>query len=111
MTVSYFEWVKNIGHIRFGRLQRRQSEHRVRRLIEGVEQMTGQQFPQNLLNDIASGSSEIDLVRSGLEDVMCQTYQDISQRWHSNEDIPDLRTAAMSIAIERIVSSYESIGI
>ena len=111
VTVSYFEWVKNIGHIRFGRLQRRQSEHRVRRLIEGVEQMTGQQFPQNLLNDIASGSSEIDLVRSGLEDVMCQTYQDISQRWHSNEDIPDLRTAAMSIAIERIVSSYESIGI
>jgi len=111
VTVSYFEWVKNIGHIRFGRLQRRQSEHRARRLIEGIEQMTGKQFPQSLLDDIASGPSEIDLVRSGLEDVMCQTYQDISQRWHSSEEIPDLRTAAMSIAIERIVNSYESIGI
>ena len=111
VTVSYFEWVKNIGHIRFGRLQRRQSEHRARRLIEGIEQMTGKQFPQELLEDIVSGSSEVDLVRSGLEDVMCQTYQDISQRWHSSEDIPDLRTAAMSIAIERIINSYESIGI
>lgn len=111
VTVSYFEWVKNIGHIRFGRLQRRQSEHRTRKLIEGVEQMTGQSFPQPLLRDITSGPSEIDLVRSGLEDVMCQTYQDISQRWHANPDIPDLRAAAMSIAIERIVNSYESLGI
>ena len=111
VTVSYFEWVKNIGHIRFGRLQRRQSEHRARRLVEGIEQMTGKEFPKKLLDDITSGPSEIDLVRSGLEDVMCQTYQAISQRWHSSKDIPDLRTAAMSIAIERIVNSYESIGI
>lgn len=111
VTVSYFEWVKNIGHIRFGRLERRQSEHRARRLVEGIEQMTGKQFPQDLLSEITKGSSEIDLVRSGLEDVMCQTYQDISERWHSNPNIPDLRTAAMSIAIERIVNSYESIGI
>jgi len=111
VTVSYFEWVKNIGHIRFGRLQRRQSEHKSRKLIEGIEQMTGKDFPSDLLEDIVSGSSEIDLVRSGLEDVMCQTYQEISTRWHSSDDIADLRMAAMSIAIERIVSSYESIGI
>ena len=111
VTVSYFEWVKNIGHIRFGRLQRRQTEHKTRMLIDGIEQMTGKKFPLDLLDDIASGPSEIDLVRSGLEDVMCQTYSDISQRWHSNKEIPDLRTAAMSIAIERIINSYESIGI
>ena len=111
VTVSYFEWVKNLGHIRFGRLQRRQNEHKTRRLIKGIEQMTGKEFPQNLLDEIVSGSSEIDLVRSGLEDVMCQTYHEISQRWHSSDDIPDLRTAAMSVAIERIISSYESIGI
>jgi len=111
VIVSYFEWVKNIGHIRFGRLQRRQAEHRSRKLIEGVEQMTGKVFPQTLLNDITSGPSEIDLVRSGLEDTMCQTYKDISSRWHNDPNIPDLRTAAMSIAIERIVNSYESIGI
>ena len=111
VTVSYFEWIKNISHIRFGRLQRRQLEHKTRRMVEGIEQMTGKGFPQNILDDIAKGPSELDLVRSGLEDIMCQTYQEISKRWHSNDDIPDLRTAAMSIAIERIVKSYESIGI
>lgn len=111
VTVSYFEWVKNIGHIRFGRLQRRQHERKTRKLVEGIEQMTQKQFPSTLLQEIIEGPSEIDLVRSGLEDVMCQSYQEISQRWHSNKSIPDLRTAAMIIAIERIVSSYESLGI
>ena len=111
VTVSYFEWVKNIGHIRFGRLQRRQHEKKTRQLVSGIEQMTGEQFPQDLLGKIVAGPSEIDLVRSGLEDVMCQTYQSISERWHADDKIPDLRTAAMIIAIERIVSSYESLGI
>ncbi|MGH1428895.1 MAG: Glu/Leu/Phe/Val family dehydrogenase [Arenicella sp.] len=111
VTVSYFEWVKNIGHIRFGRLQRRQHERKTRKLVEGIEQMTGMNFPQGLLQEIIDGPSEIDLVRSGLEDVMCQGYQDISARWHSSSDIPDLRTAAMMIAIERIAISYESLGI
>ena len=111
VTVSYFEWVKNIGHIRFGRLQRRQHERKTRKLVEGIEEMTGMRFPQGLLQEIIDGPSEIDLVRSGLEDVMCQGYQDISSRWHSSDDIPDLRTAAMMIAIERIAISYESLGI
>ena len=111
VTVSYFEWVKNIGHIRFGRLQRRQHERKTHKLVSGIEQMTGEKFPQELLDEIVAGPSEIDLVRSGLEDVMCQTYQSISDRWHADDSIPDLRTAAMIIAIERIVSSYESLGI
>lgn len=111
VTVSYFEWVKNIGHIRFGRLQRRQHERKTKKLIDGIEQMTGMQFPQNLLQEILDGPSEIDLVRSGLEDVMCQGYKEISLRWHSDKNIPDLRTAAMVIAIERIANSYESLGI
>ena len=111
VTVSYFEWVKNIGHIRFGRMQRRQQERKTRKLISGIEQMTGKTFPENLMNEIVEGGSEIDLVRSGLEDVMRQTYQDISKRWHADQSIPDLRTAAMMIAIERIVDSYASLGI
>ena len=111
VTASYFEWVKNIGHIRFGRLQRKQHERKTSKLIQGIEQMTGSKFPQTLLNELIEGPSEIDLVRSGLEDVMCQSYQDISARWHSSDKIPDLRTAAMMIAIERIAASYESLGI
>jgi glutamate dehydrogenase (NAD(P)+) len=109
--VSYFEWVKNIGHIRFGRLQRRQHERKTQKLVDGIEQMTGMQFPQNLLKEILDGPSEIDLVRSGLEDVMRQGYKEISERWHTNKEIPDLRTAAMMISIEKIATSYESLGI
>ena len=57
------------------------------------------------------GPTELDLVRSGLDDVMREGYQAISHRWHSDERIPDLRTAAMMISLERIAASYESLGI
>lgn len=111
VTVSYFEWVKNIGHIRFGRLQRRQEEAKTTMLVEAVEQMTGKSFPKDMLVKITAGSTELDLVRSGLDDTMRQGYQVISEKWHSDERIPDLRIAAMMISLERIVASYHSLGI
>lgn len=111
VTVSYFEWVKNIGHIRFGRLQRRQEEAKTTMLVNAIEQMTGATFPQELLAKITAGSTELDLVRSGLDDTMRQGYQVISEKWHSDERIPDLRIAAMMISLERIVASYNSLGI
>ena len=111
VTVSYFEWVKNLGHIRFGRLQRRQHERQTQNMVNAIEEMTGKQFPQDTLKDIMDGPTEIDLVRSGLDDVMREGYQVISERWHSDERIPDLRTAAMMISLERIASSYDSLGI
>ena len=111
VIVSYFEWVKNHGRIRFGRLQRRDYERKTLKMIEAFEKMSGNEFPQEYLDDILSGPTEIDLVRSGLDDIMRDGYCAISERWHSDERITDLRAAAMSIAIERIADSYSSLGI
>lgn len=111
VTVSYFEWVKNIGHIRFGRMQRRQHERQTLKMVEAIEEMVGSKFPQKHLEKIIEGPTELDLVRSGLDDVMREGYQVISAKWHSDDRIPDLRTAAMMIALERIQDSYNSLGI
>jgi len=110
VTVSYFEWVKNIGHIRFGRLQRRQEERKTNMMVSAIEEMVGKKFPQDVLDEIVAGPTEIDLVRSGLDDTMREGYRVISEKWHSDERIPDLRIAAMMISLERIVDSYHSLG-
>ena len=111
VTVSYFEWIKNLTHIRFGRMQRRESENHYRAIVAGVEQMTGKTFPVELKSDAIDGATEIDLIRSGLEDTMHHAYEAISAEWNNNPRIPDLRTAAMTIAITRVANSYLSIGI
>ena len=111
VTVSYFEWIKNLSRIRLGRLQRRAQENQVSTLINGIESMTGKEFPLDLKSKSIQGASELDLVRSGLEDTMIDTYNVISNVWNSNEDIPDLRTAAMMVSIKRIAQSYSSLGI
>ena len=111
VTVSYFEWIKNLSRIRLGRLQRRAQENQVSILINGIESMTGKNFPSDLKSKSIQGASELDLVRSGLEDTMIDTYNVISNVWNSNEDIPDLRTAAMMVSIKRIAQSYSSLGI
>ncbi len=111
VTVSYFEWVKNLSHIRFGRLGRRQSENQTLNILAAVEELVGKKIPEALRDRIIEGPTELDLVRSGLDDVMREGYAAISAKWHSDNRIPDLRTAAMMIAIERIRDSYESLGI
>ena len=111
VTVSYFEWVKNIGHIRFGRMQRRQHERQTKDMVSAIEEMVGAKFPADKLAKIIEGPSELDLVRSGLDDVMREGYQVMSRKWNQDKRIPDLRTAAMMIAIERIQDSYSSLGI
>ena len=111
VTVSYFEWIKNLSRIRLGRLQRRAQENQVSLLIEGIENMTGKSFPVDYKSRSIQGASELDLVRSGLEDTMMDTYDVISKVWNSNKDIPDLRTAAMMVAVQRVAQSYASLGL
>ena len=111
VTVSYFEWIKNLTHIRFGRMQRRQLENQFEALITGIESMTGKPFPVAQRNAVLSGATEINLVRSGLEDTMRGAYSAISATWNDTGNVPDLRTAAMMIAVDRIAHSYISIGI
>jgi glutamate dehydrogenase (NAD(P)+) len=111
VTVSYFEWVKNLSHIRLGRMQRRDHERQTLNMVNAIEEMTGTKFPKKHLEKIIEGPTELDLVRSGLDDVMREGYQVMSAKWHSDSRIPDLRTAAMMIALERIRDSYNSLGI
>ena len=111
VTVSYFEWIKNLSRIRFGRMQRRADESRYGALIEGIEGMTGQSFPDELASRAINGGAEIDLVRSGLEDTMRSTYDVISDVWNKEKSAIDLRTAAMMVAVQRIAQGYQSIGI
>ncbi len=111
VTVSYFEWVKNLSHIRFGRLHKRGEENKILNLISSVEEITGRKINLNNKANIVKGSDEIDLVRSGLDDTMRAAYIAMSKKWHKNKNIKDLRTSAMSIALEKIVLSYETMGI
>ena len=114
VTVSYFEWVKNLSHIRFGRMQRRQEEARQDMIIDALEKMTGNAFPADLRDMFVSGADELTLVRSGLDDTMRGAYNNMREVWHDklakNPDM-DLRTAAYMIAIERVISSYKALGL
>ena len=79
--------------------------------MQGIESMTGQSFPEADRNAVLSGATEINLVRSGLEDTMRGAYDAISGTWNDKDNVPDLRTAAMMIAVDRVAKSYISIGI
>ena len=111
VTVSYFEWIKNLSRIRFGRMQRRAEESRYGALIEGIENMTGKPFPEELARRAMDGGTEIDLVRSGLEDTMRNSYEVISKVWNTEKAATDMRMAAMMVAVRRIAQSYQSLGI
>jgi len=111
VTVSYFEWVKNLTHMRYGLMQRHEQERRQSALISGIEEMTDKDFPINLKDLIINGATEIDLVRSGLEGIMREGYQRMSRKFHSDNRIKDFRTAAMVLAIKRIADAYYFLGI
>jgi glutamate dehydrogenase (NAD(P)+) len=110
VTVSYFEWIKNLSHIRFGRMQKRYEEKQNELMIKAIEQ-TGKKVSKQLIEKLSRGASEIDLVRSGLDDTMRKTFQEVCERFWSNEKITDYRTAAMVLAIEKIYTSYRTMGI
>ena len=114
VTVSYFEWVKNLSHIRFGRMQRREEEARSKLLIDEMERVLGSQLGAEFKRKFVSGSDELMLVRSGLDDTMRNAYGQIRDEWHSRrakgEDI-DLRTAAYIVSIQRVADSYAALGL
>ena len=111
VTVSYFEWIKNLSRIRLGRLQRRAQENQTSLMIEALEKMIGSKFPNEYKDLVMQGSAEIDLVRSGLEDTMRNTYNVISNVWNNNINANDLRTSAMMVAVKRVMDSYNSLGL
>ncbi len=110
VVVSYFEWVKNLAHVRHGRLQRRWQGHAYRDLLGKMERMTNQRFPSDVRRSFIDGPGEIDLVNSGLEETMSTAYQEIREVKMRCGDI-DLRTAAFVLAIDKIMASYLDLGI
>ena len=111
VTVSYFEWLKNISNVRFGRLQRRAEEASHRRLVDYVEQATGKSLAGHERALLVQGADERQLVYSGLEDTMIEAYHEIQDTMLGNAKIEDLRTAAFVNAIEKIELSYRNLGI
>ncbi len=111
VTVSYFEWVKNLGHVRFGRLQKRFEQGAYSRLLQAVENVTGRQFSPDEIERVTKGASEEDLVNSGLEETMIGAYHPIRREWKERRGQVDLRTAAMIVAIDKVALSYEQLGI
>jgi glutamate dehydrogenase (NAD(P)+) len=110
VTVSYFEWVKNLSHMRFGRMAKRAGIQTQRRVIQGVEMLTGQAFPPTLRAEILQGIDELELVNSGLEETMIQGFQLILETMHQHS-IEDLRTAAFVCGLQKVVTAYEQLGI
>ena len=111
VTVSYFEWIRNISHIRFGRMQRRNDEMRGMQVMKMLEEALGHHVPDNIRESIGHGAGELDLVRSGLDDTMRLAYQEIRETMLSNDKICDLRTATYVTSIKKIARSYLEVGV
>jgi glutamate dehydrogenase (NAD(P)+) len=110
VTVSYFEWLKHLQHIRFGRMEKRFEEKAARQILNAIEHATGTSFSDSEIDDFARGADEIDLVNSGLEETMIKAYNEIREIKQRHEGI-DLRTASMVSAIDKIARVYKHRGL
>tara|TARA_B100000965_G_scaffold196004_1_gene163745 strand:+ start:145 stop:1575 length:1431 start_codon:yes stop_codon:yes gene_type:complete len=116
VTVSYFEWVKNLSHIRFGRMRRRQEETRNSLLVKELNRILKTsglktRLSNEFIKKYSEGAGEIELVRSGLDDTMVNAYQAMSEVWNRCDDVDSLRLAAYLLSIERIASTYHAKGL
>ena len=111
VTVSYFEWLKNLSHVAFGRMNRRFEENSNLNLVNMVESITGTSLSPIQRSTIIKGASELELVNSGLEDTMIRSYHEIRETFKSNSGIDTQRTAAFVGAINKIAVSYQNLGI
>ena len=111
VTVSYFEWLKNLSHVRYGRLEKRFTENMNAHIIGQMEAMSGKKVDIEEKEFILHGADEVDLVYSGLEETMSTATHEIMDVWKANPQIPDMRTAAFVVAINKVGTSYAELGI
>jgi len=111
VTVSYFEWLKNLSHVRYGRLEKRFSENMYAEILEIMESMTGKRVNELERKIILHGPDEVDLIYSGLEDTMIGSYHEIRDVYKSTPGVNDMRTAAFIVAINKVGVAYEELGI
>ncbi len=111
VTVSYFEWLKNLSHVRYGRVEKRFTENMNKHIINAMEDLSGKQMEAKEKRFIEHGADEVDLIHSGLEETMVSATREIMELWESNPAIPDMRTAAYVSAINKVATSYAELGI
>jgi glutamate dehydrogenase (NAD(P)+) len=111
VTVSYFEWIKNLSHVRFGRVGKRFEEAAFDRMLVAIETATGRHFSEDERRKIVHGADEIDLVNSGLEETMISAYNQIRELMKRDARIKDLRTAAFLNALQKVAATYLELGI
>ncbi len=111
VTVSYFEWLKNLSHVRYGRMEKRFTENMNMHIISQIEELTTKKVGDRERQLIVHGPEEVDLVHSGLEETMITATREIIDEWKRNPQIPDMRTAAYVVAINKVGTSYAELGI
>ena len=111
VTVSYFEWLKNLSHVRYGRMEKRFTENLNTHILSQIEELSGKKVSTAERTFIMHGPEEVDLVHSGLEETMITATREIMQIWNDNPAIPDMRTAAYVNAINKVANSYAELGI
>ncbi len=111
VTVSYFEWLKNLSHHRFGRLENRFQHNAFEGIMNKVEEMTGKTINQRERDFLTRGGTEVELVNSGLEDTMITAYNQIRETFKQHPDVSDVRTAAFVCSLKKIAGDYISMGI
>lgn len=111
VTASYFEWLKNLSHVRFGRMGKRFEQTSNEKLLRVIEENTGRTLSDAERRAVVRGADEIDLVNSGLEESMAVAYNQIREVWKSDSKIPGLRTAAFIGAINKIATCYAELGV
>ncbi len=111
VTVSYFEWLKNLSHVRYGRMEKRYNENMNTHILSQIEALTGKKVSELEKGVIQHGPDEVDLVHSGLEESMITATREIMEIWNANPEIPDMRTAAYVNAINKVATSYTELGI
>ena len=111
VTVSYFEWLKNLSHVRYGRLEKRFTENQNTGILRQIEELTGKSIDEGIKRKLSHGPEESDLVYSGLEETMIHATREIVDCWKSNPEIEDMRTASFVVAINKVGTIYSQLGI
>jgi glutamate dehydrogenase (NAD(P)+) len=111
VTVSYFEWLKNLSHVRFGRMEKRLEERDEAGFVRALEKLTGKSLTDVERKDLVHGSDEADIVDSGLEETMVVAYNEIREKLKTNTSLKTMRSAAFRVAIDKIARSYMELGV
>ena len=111
VTVSYFEWLKNLSHMRFGRMEKRFNQNTYNNLVSKVEKLTGKTISDREKSVLTKGADEIDLVRSGLEETMINSFDTIMETYNRSKKVEDLRTAAFLVALDKVANDYQTLGV